>query len=331
MLYSGKQKKILIIDDEPVFRATLTAFLQQQGHIVYQAENGADGLAAVAVYHPELVMGDLKMPGMDGHQVIQCITQRFHELPVIVVSGVSSLEAVTRALRAGARDYLMKPLRNWQIVADAITEVFASLSDDNEVGELSHHLSRLHRDDLAATQLLQAMAPPKQQKLNHWMASYESNSPLLIPEFLELNGQLLVIVMELSFMGADAAFIGAMIRFLLHGPYRQYQQGESRLLASPGNVLEYLNWNLYESGLQTNINMAVMLFSQDDEQIRFANAGLNSPSWLQRANGMPLGMLRQTDYPTFQRVLNKPCQLSFRTDNGDLLEIELKSNLQFSH
>ena len=331
MLYSGKQKKILIIDDEPVFRATLTAFLQQQGHIVYQAENGADGLAAVAVYHPELVMCDLKMPGMDGHQVIQCITQRFHELPVIVVSGVSSLEAVTRALRAGARDYLMKPLRNWQIVADAITEVFASLSDDNEVGELSHHLSRLHRDDLAATQLLQAMAPPKQQKLNHWMSSYESNSPLLIPEFLELNGQLLVIVMELSFMGADAAFIGAMIRFLLHGPYRQYQQGESRLLASPGNVLEYLNWNLYESGLQTNINMAVMLFSQDDEQIRFANAGLSSPSWLQRANGMPLGMLRQTDYPTFQRVLNKPCQLSFRTDNGDLLEIELKSNLQFSH
>ena len=158
MLYSGKQKKILIIDDEPVFRATLTAFLQQQGHIVYQAENGADGLAAVAVYHPELVMCDLNMPGMDGHQVIQCITQRFHELPVIVVSGVSSLEAVTRALRAGARDYLMKPLRNWQIVADAITEVFASLSDDNEVGELSHHLSRLHRDDLAATQLLQAMA-----------------------------------------------------------------------------------------------------------------------------------------------------------------------------
>ena len=132
-------------------------------------------------------------------------------------------------------------------------------------------------------------------------------------------------------MGADAAFIGAMIRFLLHGPYRQFQQGESRLLASPGNVLEYLNWNLYESGLQTNINMAVMLFSQDDEQIRFANAGLSSPSWLQRANGMPLGMLRQTDYPTFQRVLNKPCQLSFRTDNGDLLEIELKSNLQFSH
>jgi len=122
-----------------------------------------------------------------------------------------------------------------------------------------------------------------------------------------------------------------MIRFLLHGPYRQYQQGESRLLASPGNVLEYLNWNLYESGLPANVNMAVLLFSQHDEQIRFANAGLSSPSWLQRANGMPLGMLRQTDYPTFQRVLNKPCQLSFHSDNGDSLQIELTSMLQRHH
>ena len=56
MSYPDGQRKILVIEDEPVFRATLLAFLRQQNHLVYVAENGLDGLAAVAVYHPDLVL-----------------------------------------------------------------------------------------------------------------------------------------------------------------------------------------------------------------------------------------------------------------------------------
>ena len=96
------------------------------------------------------------------------------------------------------------------------------------------------------------------------------------------------------------------------------------MLDSPGSVLEYLNWNLHESGLHGNVNMAVILISEKDEQIRFANAGLTSPSWLQRASGMPLGMMRQAEYPTYQRVMSKPCTLQFRVDSGDELSIELQ-------
>lgn len=324
MSYPGGQRKILVIEGEPVFRATLLAFLRQQNHLVYVAENGLDGLAAVAVYHPDLVLCDLNMPGMDGHQVIQCIAARFPQTPVMVISGQANLDDVTRALRAGAKDYLIKPIRNWPALSQAIEECLESVTEAQHYGELAAHLSRLHRDDVAATELLSAMAPPHEQTLQRWQTRYHSSSPLLLPEFLELNGQLMLVVMELSFMGADAAFIGAMIKFLLHGPYRQYQQGESRLLDSPGSVLEYLNWNLYESGLRGNVNMAVILVSEQDEQVRFANAGLTSPSWLQRANGIPLGMLRQTDYPTFQRVMNKPCVLQFRADSGDELSVELQ-------
>lgn len=318
------QKKILIIEDEPVFRTTLAAFLQRRNHLVYQAENGQEGLASMAVFQPDLVLCDLKMPGMDGHQVIQCISRRFPDKPVIVISGQANLEDVSRALRAGAKDYLLKPITHWQALEHAINDVLNQAAQgQRQLGELNEHLHSLQRDDVAATQLLQAMAPPGEQTLAPWHMRYQTSNPLLIPEFMVLDGQLLLVVMELSFSGADAAFVGATIRFLLNGPYRQYLQGESRLLASPGSVLEYLNWNLYESGLGSLVNMAVILFSPDDEQVRFANAGLQVPNWLQHANGLPLGMMRQSGYTTVQRVLRKPCHLQFSSDSGAELSIDV--------
>ncbi len=323
MSVSDSQRRVLVIEDEPVFRSTLVAQLQAHGDLVFEAEDGTAGLAAVAMFHPDIVLCDLSMPGMDGHQVIECICCGFPAIPVIVVSGKANLEDVTRALRAGAKDYLIKPIQNWPALFDAMNECLSSLDEESAYSELVAHLSHFRRDDLAATQLLHSMAPPNQQKLLHWQASYQSSSPMLLPVFLELKEELLLVVMELSVLGANSAFIGAMVKFLLHAPYRQYMQGESRLLDSPGAVLEYLNWHLCESGLQGNINMAAILLSASDEQIRFANAGLASPSWLQHALGMPLGIMRQADYPTYRRYESKPFELQVKVDSGAEMSVQL--------
>lgn len=194
----------------------------------------------------------------------------------MVISGQANMEDVTQALRSGAKDYLIKPIRNWSALAEAIDECLDSAVEDRAYNELASHLSRLHNDDLAATGLLHAMAPPSQQTLHNWQMSYHSSSPLLLPEFWNLTRPF------------DAGGDGAVLhggRCRLHWchdqvfaacAYRQYLQGESRMLDSPGSLLEYLNWNLYESGLHGNVNMAVILLSEKDEQIRFANAGLTS-------------------------------------------------------
>ena len=168
MPYPDGQRKILVIDDEPVFRETMVAFLRQRNDLVYVAENGLDGLAAVAVYHPDLVLCDLKMPHMDGHQVIQCSSARFPHIPVMVISGQANMDDVTQALRSGAKDYLIKPIRNWSALAQAIDDCLDSAAEDRAYDELAAHLSRLHSDDQAATGLLHAMAPPTQQTLHHW-------------------------------------------------------------------------------------------------------------------------------------------------------------------
>lgn len=323
MSVSSPQRRVLVIEDEAVFRAILVAQLESRGDLVFEAEDGTAGMAAVPMFHPDIVLCDLSMPGMDGHQVIECICCTFPAIPVIVVSGKANLDDVTRALRAGAKDYLIKPIQNWPALFQAMDDCLAVQEEESAYSELVSHLAHFRRDDIAATQLLRAMAPPAQQRLAQWETCYHSSSPMLLPVFMELKGQLLLVIMELSVLGANSAFIGAMVKFLLHAPYRQYIQGESRLLDSPGSVLEYLNWHLCESGIQGNINMAVLLLSPSDEQIRFANAGLSSPAWLQHAVGMPLGVMRQADYPTYRRYESKPLELLVKTDGGAEMSLQL--------
>lgn len=318
-----QQLKILVIEDEPVFRTTLVAQLRQGGNLVYEAANGVEGLAAVTLYQPDLVLCDLQMPMMDGHQVIACINRRYPHIPIMVVSGQDNMQDVSRALRGGACDYVIKPIRNWSEFHQVLQ---ACLSNEVEAAarrELDQHLHFFAQDDVAASHLLTAMSPPRQQSLGAWQASYDSDSPLLIPEFFLIGERLLLVVSELSVLDADATFMGAMMKCLLSGPYRQFQQGESQLLGAPGRVLEYLNWHLCESGLQGTLNAAVLLFNVKEQSLLYANAGLGSPHWLQQAEGLPLGLVKQSDYSTHQRGWRLPWEMAIKGEGGATLTIRL--------
>jgi DNA-binding NarL/FixJ family response regulator len=61
----------------------------------FQAEDGIEGLSAAALYHPDVVLCDLNMPNMDGHEVIACLTARYPQVPVIVISGQDQMAATS--------------------------------------------------------------------------------------------------------------------------------------------------------------------------------------------------------------------------------------------
>ena len=106
----------------------------------------------------------------------------------------------------------------------------ACLAGEEEVAarrELDQHLRFFAHDDVAASHLLGAMSPPKAQRLGAWQASYDSDSPLLIPEFFLMGERLLLVISELSVLDTDATFMGAMMKCLLSGPYRSSAGGES--------------------------------------------------------------------------------------------------------
>jgi len=102
--------KLLIIDDELDFRESIAIYFLDAGFSVFEASNGREGLDIFERERPDVVFTDLRMPVMDGFEVIAEITALSPDTPIIVISGVGLVKEVIHAMRLGARDYLVKPI-----------------------------------------------------------------------------------------------------------------------------------------------------------------------------------------------------------------------------
>lgn len=102
---------ILIIDDEVSLRQTLARVLQHAGHEVTTAESGEMALSLIAETTFDLVYMDLRMPGMPGLEALKHIHASHPDLPVILFTAQPDLSSAVEALRLGATDYLLKPLK----------------------------------------------------------------------------------------------------------------------------------------------------------------------------------------------------------------------------
>jgi two-component system response regulator HydG len=102
--------RILVVDDEVNARNALNELLTEEGYVVDSAADGFKALGKVADLAPDLVLTDLKMPGMDGLQLLAKLREGDADLPVIVMTAFGEVETAVRAMREGARDYLAKPV-----------------------------------------------------------------------------------------------------------------------------------------------------------------------------------------------------------------------------
>jgi two-component system response regulator HydG len=102
--------RVLVVDDEPGARAALKQLLSSQSYRVDLAEDGVLALERLAELPPDVVVTDLDMPNLNGMQLLAQLRDRVPELPVIVVTAATDLRSAVAAMRAGADDYLTKPI-----------------------------------------------------------------------------------------------------------------------------------------------------------------------------------------------------------------------------
>ena len=101
--------RILIIDDDAALVEFLTSSLVESGFDVMGAHHGGDGLMLADVQKPDLVLLDVRMPGMSGVEVLQQMRTRWPWLPIIVITGLADTELARALLNRGAFDYVAKP------------------------------------------------------------------------------------------------------------------------------------------------------------------------------------------------------------------------------
>lgn len=110
------KQTILIIDDEPQIRKLLEITLKSYDYDVRSAENGQEGLVQSAIHPPDLIILDLGLPDMSGHEVLERIRE-WYQNPIIILSVINSEEDIIKALDNGATDYLNKPFRAGELMA----------------------------------------------------------------------------------------------------------------------------------------------------------------------------------------------------------------------
>lgn len=138
--------RILVIDDEPALGENITRMLRMPGVSVSVFTDPVKGLASAVTYAPDLVLLDIRMPGMSGEEVFKRLHQVHPRLPVVFLTAFGSVEGAVLAMRNGAYDYLQKPFKREELLL-VVRRALSQASLQHTVEALEDRLERLGEAD----------------------------------------------------------------------------------------------------------------------------------------------------------------------------------------
>ncbi len=127
-----EKARILVVDDEEGMCEFLHYLLEGEGYRVDLAHSGAEALTKLEQKPFDLVLADIKMPGMDGLEMLRRIRAADHDVVVIVMTGYASLETAIKAIKYNAYDYILKPFEDPDVVLAAIEKGLAHRDEEPE-------------------------------------------------------------------------------------------------------------------------------------------------------------------------------------------------------
>ena len=132
--------KIVIVDDEALVRRGVvleTDWNSIGAAVVGEAENGEEGLKLIEKLKPDLVISDIRMPGMDGLDMLKALRIEGNEVPVILLTAYSDFSYAQRAVKYGAMDYLLKPYTDGEL-EEAVKKLIEKFDSKKESAEKQH-------------------------------------------------------------------------------------------------------------------------------------------------------------------------------------------------
>jgi two-component system response regulator AtoC len=147
----AREKLILVIDDEPGVLEALSAVLTDNGYRVEGAASGGEGLEKIEKINPDAVLLDIRMPDIDGLKVLELVKRQGERTPIILITAYGSTQTTIEAMKLGAFDYLMKPLK--------INDLLEVLKKAVEVKELIERARAGESTPLSDTDTMIGLSP----------------------------------------------------------------------------------------------------------------------------------------------------------------------------
>ncbi|HBO3973157.1 TPA: SpoIIE family protein phosphatase [Pseudomonas aeruginosa] len=334
---------LLIIDDDEVVRESLAAYLEDSNFKVLQALNGLQGLQIFESKEPDLVICDLRMPQIDGLELIRRIRQTASETPIIVLSGAGVMSDAVEALRLGAADYLIKPLEDLAVLEHSVRRALdrAYLRVENQRyrdkleaanRELQASLNLLQEDQNAGRQVQMNMLP-----VTPWSIEGLEFSHRIIPS-LYLSGDFVdyfrvderrvaFYLADVSGHGASSAFVTVLLKFMTTRLLYESRRNGTLPEFKPSEVLAHINRGLINTKLGKHVTMLGGVIDLEKNSLTYSIGGhLPLPvlfvegqaSYLE-GRGLPVGLFDDATYD--DRVMELPPSFSLSLFSDGILDV----------
>lgn len=334
---------LLIIDDDEVVRESLAAYLEDSSFKVLQALNGLQGLQIFESEQPDLVICDLRMPQIDGLELIRRIRQTASETPIIVLSGAGVMSDAVEALRLGAADYLIKPLEDLAVLEHSVRRALdrAYLRVENQRyrdkleaanRELQASLNLLQEDQNAGRQVQMNMLP-----VTPWSIEGLEFSHRIIPS-LYLSGDFVdyfrvderrvaFYLADVSGHGASSAFVTVLLKFMTTRLLYESRRNGTLPEFKPSEVLAHINRGLINTKLGKHVTMLGGVIDLEKNSLTYSIGGhLPLPvlfvegqaSYLE-GRGLPVGLFDDATYD--DRVMELPPSFSLSLFSDGILDV----------
>lgn len=345
-------KRLLIIDDDLIVRQSFALQLRDAGFVVLEESDPEVALANLHTTEmPDLILLNLQLSSIDGMHVLQDLHNQFPLLGVIVASAVNTQEDVIQALRLGAKDYLIKPIANVELVVNSVSRVL-NLRELERVNlryhdqlraantELRDNLEELERDHIAGRRVQKRMMPTGLATHGYSIQHRIVPSLYLSGDFVDyglVNNRFLVFYLaDVSGHGASSAFVTIWLKYVVSRMVKEEGlfHDVNAFDDDPNNMLRQVNLELQDTQLGHHLTFFVGVIDTVTRQMRYVVAGhLPLPLLLTeegaiylQGKGKPVGIFKDVNWVVNEYSL--PEKFSLVCFSDGILETIADVNLQ---
>jgi serine phosphatase RsbU (regulator of sigma subunit) len=329
-------------------RSFVVRYLERVGFTALQAADGIQGLAVIRESKPDLVLCDLRMPNLDGLDLLKQIRQEFPDLPVIVMSGEGLLQDAIGALKLGAWDYICKPIE-CAVLDHAMNRALekAALIQENRRyraslellnRELKASLRLLAEDEDAGREIQFRMLPRNHQRFGPYLFTRDVvPSSFLSGDFIDAffvdESHWGFYLADVSGHGVSSALVTVLLRTFVQRQVASLARTGDKLVLSPARLLARLNEEMAREDLEKHLTIFYGVIDLRDDTLLYANAGHfpwpilcdETGARALEQPGVPVGMVPGTRYDEQRLKLAPTMSLSVFSDG--VLEVLPHSTL----
>lgn len=347
---TSRTEPILIVDPEVETRDTLAGYLRDKGFRVTTVATVDEAIPALQALDPAVIFADLDAEGIGQLAAHNRLDEELDVgVPIVCVSGADSVEQMAGALRAGASDFVIKPIRRMEAIDSVLTKLLAQVrvSRLNQVyrreleatnRDLRAGISELRSDQNAGRKVQMRMLPEHQREIGPLHFDHLIKPSLYLSgDFLDYfrldDTRALVYIADVSGHGASSAFVTVLLKNLTNRLQRNLRRKSSDDILYPERFLNRVNKELLETKLGKHLTLFVGLLDFERNVLSYAVgahfpmpilSGGGKTAFLE-GSGLPVGLFEDPTWEVYEIPLPRDFTLVAFSDG--ILEVVDAPNL----